>query len=158
MCPVQWGIKTMIKMRAAVAAVAALSVAACATHPNKISAAYVSPMKYQNYDCGQIAVERAAVEQRTNALYHTLKRRNNSDNWMMGIGMLVAWPALLFMKGNNTAQNSEYAQLKGDYEALRSVSVAKRCDVAFANDLATTVNKSAPPPAAAAPVTPGSGN
>ena len=96
-------------------------------------------MKYQNYDCQQIGFEQAHVERRTNELYHRLKGRNNSDNWMMGLGLVVAWPALLFMKGNNGAENTEYAQLKGDYEALRTVSIQRRCDLHFANDLATTV-------------------
>ena len=121
------------------ATVFALCVSGCATHPNKISAAYVSPLKYQNYDCQQIGMEQANVERRTNQLYHNLKGRNNSDKWMMGIGLVVAWPALLFMKGNNGAENTEYAQLKGDYEALRSMSVQRRCELTFAGDLATTV-------------------
>lgn len=118
---------------------ASLCLSACATHPNKISAAYVSPLKYQSYDCQQIGFEQAHVERRTNELYQRLKSRNNSDNWMMGLGLFVAWPALLFMKGNNGAENTEYAQLKGDYEALRTASVQKKCELNFASDLASTV-------------------
>jgi hypothetical protein len=120
---------------------ASVMLSACATAPSKITAAYVSPLKFENYDCSQVAVEQASVEQRTNVLYHNLKSRNNSDKWMMGVGLLVAWPALLFMKGNNSAENAEYAQLKGDYEALRQASVAKRCDLAFAGDLATVATQ-----------------
>jgi hypothetical protein len=122
-----------------IAATVSICLSGCATSPNRISAAYVSPLKYQNYDCQQIGFEQANVERRTNELYHRLKNRNNSDNWMMGIGLLVAWPALLFMKGNNGAENTEYAQLKGDYEALRTVSVQRKCEMTFAADLATTV-------------------
>lgn len=131
---------------------ASVMLSACATSPNKISAAYVSPLKYENYDCSQVGVEQASIEQRTNVLYHNLKSRNNSDKWMMGVGLLVAWPALLFMKGNNSAENAEYAQLKGDYEALRQFSIVKKCDLAFAPDLAAKIaqkNKVVP---AAAPV------
>ena len=128
-----------MKRAIALAATGSLCLAGCATHPNKISAAYVSPMKYQNYDCQQIGFEQAHVERRTNELYHRLKSRNNSDNWMMGLGLFVAWPALLFMKGNNGAENTEYAQLKGDYEALRTVSVQNKCALSFASDLASTV-------------------
>lgn len=119
---------------------ATLILSGCATSPNKISAAYVSPAKYQSFDCSQVAAEQAGVEQRTNALYHSLKKRNTNDKWMMGVGMLVAWPALFFLKGNNGVQNAEYAQLKGEYEALRNASVAKKCDIAFQEDLAKAVN------------------
>lgn len=127
------------KMKIGGLAAASLMLSACATSPNKISAAYVSPMKYDSFDCGQIAVEQAGVEQRTNALYHSLKKRNTNDKWMMGVGMLVAWPALFFLKGNNGVQNAEYAQLKGEYDALRHTSVAKKCDIAFKDDLAKAV-------------------
>lgn len=127
------------------------TVSACATNPNKIAASYVSPMKYENYDCQQVAVEQAGIEERTNVLYHNLKSRNNSDKWMMGVGLLVAWPALLFMKGNNSAENAEYAQLKGNYDALQHTSIEKKCGLAFASDLRNTVKKDA---AATPPVTP----
>lgn len=116
-------------------------LSACATAPSKIAPAYVSPLKYQSYDCSQIGFEQASIEQKTTQLYHSLKKRNTNDKVMMGVGLFLAWPALLFMKGNNSAQNAEYAQLKGDYEALRSSSVAKKCDLAFASDLSATVTK-----------------
>jgi hypothetical protein len=132
-----------MKRSAAFAATLSICVAGCATSPNKISAAYVSPLKYQNYDCQQIGWEQANIERRTNQLYHRLKGRNTSDKWMMGLGLFVAWPALLFMKGNNGAENTEYAQLKGDYEALRTVAVQRRCELAFSSDLATTVSSPA---------------
>lgn len=117
------------------------SVTGCATDPNKIAAAYVSPLKYETYDCQQVAVEQAGIEERTNVLYHNLKSRNNSDKWMMGVGLLVAWPALLFMKGNNSAENAEFAQLKGNYDALQHTSIEKKCGLAFAADLRNVVRK-----------------
>lgn len=117
------------------------TVTGCATDPNKIAAAYVSPLKYETYDCQQVAVEQAGIEERTNVLYHNLKSRNNSDKWMMGVGLLVAWPALLFMKGNNSAENAEFAQLKGNYEALQHTSIEKKCGLAFAADLRNVVRK-----------------
>jgi hypothetical protein len=143
-----------VKRMSVTGGVIAVSVllSACATAPSKISAAYVSPLKYESYDCSQVGVEQASIEQRTNVLYHNLKGRNNSDKWMMGVGLLVAWPALLFMKGNNSAENAEYSQLKGEYEALRQASIVKKCDLAFATDLATKVaQKAATPSAAPAP-------
>ena len=120
------------------AAAAIISLSACASSPKKISATYVSPMKYQNHDCQQIGLEQANVEQRTNVLYHSLKKRNTNDKVMMGVGLLVVWPALLFLKGNNGAQNVEYAQLKGDYDALRNASVARKCELSFYPDLAAS--------------------
>ena len=148
----------MMHVCGAAAAIVALS--ACASSPKKIAATYVSPMKYQSYDCQQIGLEQANVEQRTNVLYHSLKKRNTNDKVMMGVGLLVAWPALLFMKGNNGAQNIEYAQLKGDYEALRNASVARKCELSFYPDLAASAaagKKGVLPAKPSAPVSPAAG-
>lgn len=143
----------MNKMVKCVSVVASLcTLSACATDPNKIAASYVSPLKYEGYDCQQIAVEQAGIEERTNVLYHNLKGRNNSDKWMMGVGLLVAWPALLFMKGNNSAENAEYAQLKGNYDALQHTAIEKRCGLAFASDLRSVVKPTVPATNAAAAV------
>lgn len=123
----------------AACATAAIALAGCATAPQKISAAHVSPIKYQSYDCEQIGLEQATVEERTSNLYHSLKKRNNSDKWVMGGGLLLFWPALFFLKGDNDAENAEYAQLKGEYEALRSVSVQRKCQLVFSENLADTI-------------------
>lgn len=124
----------------AVPALAVLAMtSACATHPNKISAAYVSPLKYNAYDCDQIAMEQAAIERKANTLYQTLKGRNTNDKWMMGVGLAVAWPALFFMKGKNGQLQGEYAQLKGDYDALQTAMVQKKCGVAPATVMAPVV-------------------
>jgi len=45
------------------------------------------------------------------------------------------------MHGNSSDLNAEYAQLKGDYDALHHASIMKKCDLAFANDLANTVKQ-----------------
>lgn len=47
----------------------------------------------------------------------------------MGIGLAVFWPALLFLEGGDGPEATEYAQLKGEYEALRQNSVQKRCGI-----------------------------
>ena len=55
-------------------AVTVCLLTACASNPDKIDAAYVSPLKYQNYDCDQIALEMDYVGQRTTKLYTRLVR------------------------------------------------------------------------------------
>ena len=51
----------------------AISLFACASNPDKIDAAYVSPLKYKDYDCDQIAMEMDYVGQRTTKIYRRLK-------------------------------------------------------------------------------------
>jgi hypothetical protein len=118
----------MLKRSLAVAAIA-LTLGACASHPDKIEATYVSPLKYKDYDCDQIAMEMASVERRTNQLYQNLEQERKADNAQMGVGLVLFWPALFFLEGGDGPQATEYAQLKGEYEALRQNSVQKKCSI-----------------------------
>jgi hypothetical protein len=118
----------MMKRIICLAVVTAL-VYGCATNPDKIDAAYVSPMKYKGYDCDQIAVEMDHVGHRTTSLYHKLKQTRNNDNIQMGIGLILFWPALFFLEGGDGPEAAEYAQLKGEHEALRQSAVAQKCNI-----------------------------
>lgn len=104
-------------------------VSGCASSPDKIDAAYVSPLKYRDYDCDQIALEMDYVGQRTNKLYARLKSERTADNVQMGVGLLVFWPALFFLEGGDGPEAAEYAQLKGEYEALRENAVQRKCAI-----------------------------
>lgn len=48
----------------------------------------------------------------------------------MGIGLILFWPALFALEGGDGPEAAEYAQLKGDYEALRETSIVKNCTIA----------------------------
>jgi hypothetical protein len=102
---------------------------ACASHPDKIDAAYVSPVKYDGYSCEQIAVEMDNIGRRTNDLYQRLKNERSKDNWQMGIGLVLFWPTLFLLEGGDGPEAAEYARLKGEFEALRQNSVKKSCGI-----------------------------
>ena len=108
-----------------------ISIASCASNPDSIDAAYVSPLKYASYDCDQIGTELGYVGQRTNTLYANLRAKRSADNWQMGVGLLLFWPTLFALEGGDGADTAEYAQLKGEFEALRQNSVEKRCGLAL---------------------------
>ena len=108
-----------------------ISIASCASNPDSIDAAYVSPLKYASYDCSQIGTELGYVGQRTNTLYANLRAKRSADNWQMGVGLLLFWPTLFALEGGDGADTAEYAQLKGEFEALRQNSVEKRCGLAL---------------------------
>lgn len=112
---------------------AAVLLAGCASNPDKLGAVDVSPIQYQNYDCGQIASESDRISRRVNVLYDQLKKEANADAWQTGIGIVLFWPALFFLEGGDGPQATEYRQLKGEYEALQRVSTQKRCGLEFRN-------------------------
>ena len=115
-----------MKIKAIVATCAALSLAACATSPDKISASYVSPLQYQSYDCGQIRTELVRIGQRVDEVTGQQRREATSDAWAMGVGLVLFWPALFFLAGGND-KKEELGRLKGEYDALQSAAVQKQC-------------------------------
>ncbi|HIF25512.1 MAG TPA: hypothetical protein EYQ41_05000 [Micavibrio sp.] len=49
--------------------------------------------------------------------------------WMpLGVCLVLFWPALFFMMGDD--QEEELASLKGQYDALEQAAIQKDCDVA----------------------------
>ncbi len=90
----------------------------CAPSPTHIQAAYVSPAMYNGLTCDEVDTEIMAVDDKANDLYRRINHQANADAWKMGIGLLVTWPALLFLSGGDGAEAGEYAQLKGQKDAL----------------------------------------
>ena len=54
-----------------------------------------------------------------------LDDNRGTDNVTTTAGLLLFWPALFFL-GGTKEQEAEYAQLKGEYNALEQVSVQKK--------------------------------
>ena len=47
----------------------------------------------------------------------------------MGVGLLLFWPTLFFLEGGDDPEAAQYADLKGEFEALRQASVQKCCEI-----------------------------
>ena len=110
---------------------ASLLTAGCATSSGNISASYVSPMQYHAYECDQIMAEAGRIRVRVNELTGHLDQAANNDKMLVGVGLILFWPALLAV-GGNKQQEMEFARLKGEYEALQSAAIQKRCQAAMA--------------------------
>lgn len=121
----------MTAKKSAIALSIALSLAGCATSPDKIGASSVSTIQYQDYSCKQIGVELDRLQRKSNELYHSLKKTADNDTAQMAVGMILFWPTLFFLEGGDSPQAAEYARLKGELEALETVSVQKKCGLSF---------------------------
>jgi hypothetical protein len=105
--------------------------AGCATASKDIASAYVSPMQYQSYDCDQISAEVQRVHGRVTQLGGRLDEAANNDKAIMGVGLVLFWPAL-FALGGTKQQEAEYGRLKGEYDALQQAAIHKKCTGAVA--------------------------
>jgi hypothetical protein len=129
-----------MKRPIAVVCSAAIGVGGCANSSNDISPAYVSPLQYQAYDCGQIAVEVQRVQARVVELGGRLDQAASNDKAIVGAGLILFWPAL-FALGGTKQQEAEYARLRGEYDAIEQAAVSKRCQTAVADP--TTAQRTA---------------
>ena len=102
-------------------------LAGCADAPNKIAPTYVSPMQYSNLDCDQIRAEMLRVSAQVRILVGKQQKKHKNDQVAMGVGLIVAWPALFFLIGGD--KKEELAEMKGEYEALEAAGTARKCAV-----------------------------
>jgi hypothetical protein len=101
-------------------------VTACATPARKISAAYVSPVSFNGYDCNQLAAESQRIGSRVNQLGASVDKQARQDKWATGIGLFLFWPALFMIDGDEGMQ-ADYARLKGEYDAVEEAAIARGC-------------------------------
>ncbi|WP_246272920.1 hypothetical protein [Oricola thermophila] len=110
-----------MKIRMGVAAVLAVSVAACAKNPESIAPAYVSEMTYQNFTCQQLVQE----QQRLNDAYAVAEAQQKKARSNDIAGVILLGLPVSSMSGDNIAP--QIANLKGQQEAVRKAMIMKNC-------------------------------
>lgn len=111
-------------------AASAALLTACATPAEKITAAYTSPILYQNLTCQQIAAEAQAVTSQVAIATGNQNQKATGDAVAFTVGMVVFWPALFLMHGDG-AEAGQVANLKGQMQALEIASAQKGCGIVF---------------------------
>ncbi len=98
-----------------------LVLAACASQPEEIATAYVSPLHYKNFDCEQLEMEAERVSRRVLELHASLNDTADTDEVQMGVGLILLWPTLFWLEGGDDYRATEYARLKGERDAIENV-------------------------------------
>lgn len=113
-----------------IVALAAAALCACASKSNEISAAYVSPVQYQNYTCQQLGMEAQAISQRAAIVSGAQDQKRSNDQLATAAAVVVFWPAAFFVGGDGPTA-AELANLKGQLIAVEQASTMKRCNIQF---------------------------
>lgn len=101
-------------------------VAGCASNSKEIKAAYVSPMTYDRFECAQLVEENQRIQMRISEVSGDVDKRASGDKTKMGVGLILFWPTLFFLKGDGP-EAQELARLKGEHDALEKAYVEKSC-------------------------------
>jgi hypothetical protein len=107
-----------------------LLLTGCASSSDEVGSIYVSPLQYQQYSCQQIAQEADRVSRRAAEVAGVQDSKATSDAVMTGVGAVLFWPSLFFIKGDGQTA-AELGRLKGEFETLEKVSIEKNCGLQF---------------------------
>lgn len=116
----------MNALKASVALALIVAASGCASSSGEIQSAYVSPMAYDGYSCQQILQENTQLQSRITSTAGAVDKKAHGDKVKMGVGLVLFWPTLFFLKGDGT-EAQEYARLKGQHEALEAAYTQKNC-------------------------------
>ncbi|MBK1614037.1 hypothetical protein CKO44_11220 [Rubrivivax gelatinosus] len=122
-----------------------LAVAGCATRSGEVPPAAADPAEFARWDCTRLADESDAVQQRAAEVAYAVDEIAGRNIVALGVSVSIFWPALFALRPNGH-EAQELAQLKGRYEALRTVTAERGCP--------TTMELS-PERAATLPIAPG---
>lgn len=106
-----------------------IALAGCAKSSDEVSTSYVSPIQYANHDCNQLRGELARVNRQLVEKMRSQDGRADSDAVATGVGMILFWPALFFIKGDDE-HAGELARMKGEFNAIEQAAIEKRCNLA----------------------------
>ena len=103
-----------------------LVLAGCATRAVDVAPARANPADFASWDCGRIADEQDAVQQRAADLAYAVDERAGHNILALGVGLAVFWPAILAMRPQGP-EAQDLARLKGRFEALQTAARLKAC-------------------------------
>ena len=106
--------------------VAAGLVAGCASWSGDVAPLPGDPAAYRGWGCERLFDELDAVQQQAADVAYAVDARAGNNMIALGVGITVFWPALLAMRPDGL-EAQQLAELKGRYEALRSVATQQSC-------------------------------
>lgn len=124
-------------MRIIALAALAAALGGCASKSSDITAAYVSPVMYQNHTCQQLALEAQGVSSRAAQVSGAQDAKRSNDAVATGVAVVIFWPAA-FLVGGDGPTAAELGQLKGQMVAIEQASIVKKCGIQFQKPTPTT--------------------
>ena len=101
-------------------------LAGCATRSGDVRPRPADTAAYAGWDCDRLHDEIDTVQQRAADVAYAVDSRVGNNMIALGLGVTVFWPALLAMRPDGL-EAEQLADLKGRYEALRTVVGREGC-------------------------------
>ena len=108
-----------------IALAATLALAGCATAPEQIAPAYVSPTAFSGQTCAQLNTAAQRLNAKLASATGQQSEQANNDAAMTAVALILFWPAAFFIGGNDQAP--AIAQMRGEASAIQSAAQARGC-------------------------------
>lgn len=120
-------------MKDGIAMAFSLSVAltSCASQPKPVEPTSASTNQYDSYTCEQLVTERHRIQLQRIDQINTRLDVAEVDDSIMGVGVVLFWPAYLLGFGQRVAHNASYNGIReglvADNEAVKQAALKKNC-------------------------------
>ncbi len=94
----------------------------CANYPDKIPAAYISPLVYKNYTCEELSREYNRLILQCSALTIIQKKAADHDSAAVCIG-IIFFPVIPM----SADRGHELAQIKGQRKTIEYIAIERNC-------------------------------
>ena len=141
--PAAWR-RVSLSLSLPIALLCAGVLAGCATRAVDVSPKPDDPAAYAAWDCERLFEATDQVQLQAADVAYAVDTVVGNNMVALGLGVTVFWPALLAMQPDGP-EAAQLADLKGRFEALRSVAAARPCGAA---PLAMTARRQAALPVA----------
>ncbi len=119
---------------------AAVLITGCvSTHPDSIMPKQ-EVNKYKKYSCADLETKANEITSQTIKLKKQLKNKADINGVMLTVGLLVAWPALLAIQGDDKDTTELYSKIKGELLNIEEADMLNNCNIQFSKDTLSIVN------------------
>ena len=105
-----------------------LVMAGCAKKSANLKATYVPPSYFMKHNCSELRDELYDLNRQMHILAADVDQNSKRDKIKTGVGAVLFWPTLFFIKGK-TSESAEYSRLLGEKDAVEHVIIKKECSI-----------------------------
>tara|TARA_R110001592_G_scaffold243182_2_gene504110 strand:+ start:252 stop:659 length:408 start_codon:yes stop_codon:yes gene_type:complete len=117
---------TRFRLLNALLLAASVLAGGCASTAGDVTARPVPMTAYEAFECQELASEYERVHTEAEQLAAVIDRGAMAERIKMGVGVVLFWPALLLIDGENE-NHAQLASLKGERLALLNSMKARNC-------------------------------
>lgn len=90
--------------------------------------------KYIDYTCSDLEVRANEITSQSIELKKQLDNNYQNDDTKLIVGVLVAFPVLFSIQGNDKDLTNLYSKIKGELLNIQEVNIQNKCNIQFSKD------------------------